>query len=66
MKYRNRKTGNVIDVPSFVEGDDWELIPEEKPGGAKTPESGAARDEDGGKRPGKTAKRTNARKDDEK
>lgn len=39
MKYRNRKTGNVIDVPCFVEGDDWELISEEKPEKKKKPRS---------------------------
>lgn len=35
MKYRNRKTGNVIDVPCSVEGPDWEFLPEQKP--AKKP-----------------------------
>jgi hypothetical protein len=28
MRYRNRQTGNVIDVPCPVSGPDWEEIPE--------------------------------------
>lgn len=31
MKYRNRVTGNVIDVPCAVTGKDWEEIVEPEP-----------------------------------
>lgn len=30
MRYRNTKTGNVIDVPCPVSGDDWEKVESEK------------------------------------
>lgn len=26
MKYRNRKTGLIIDVPSAISGDNWEKV----------------------------------------
>ena len=26
MKYRNIKTGQIIDVPSEISGDNWELV----------------------------------------
>ena len=31
MKFRNRVSGNVIDVPCAVYGPDWEPVKEEKP-----------------------------------
>ena len=33
MRYRNKATGNVIDVPCIVEGPDWEPLdkPADKP-----------------------------------
>ncbi len=70
MKYRNRKTGNVIDVPCFVDGPDWERF-DDPPSGAGQPENrgktpkGAENPpentnqapEDGTKRPKSRAKR---------
>lgn len=38
MRYRNKLTGNVIDVPCPVSGPDWETIPDNTAGeGAKAP-----------------------------
>ena len=35
MKYKNRKTGSVIDVESKISGENWELMDEED--GAEEP-----------------------------
>ena len=53
MKYRNIKTGHIIDVPSEVRGSNWELVDGTAP--AKEP---AVSTQDGQKvkRPRKTKK----------
>lgn len=43
MKYRNKKTGQIIDVPSALGGSNWELIggkaPEKEPAAVPASES---------------------------
>jgi len=44
MKYRNKRTGNVIDIKSKLSGDEWEEIKESP----KPPAGKKAGDKDGG------------------
>lgn len=42
MRYRNKATGNVIDVPCIVEGPDWE--PLDKPEKQKRAKTGKSKE----------------------
>ena len=66
MKYLNKRTGAVIDVPCPLQGDDWEEITEAKKAEPKVVKAEApakaAKAEPAGKTPAKAAAKKTAKK----